>query len=66
MSESIKYPVGTSVNYINGWQQTGTIMQIYHGNYVICDPTNEAQMILWNAGYAVGDCIAPSQILSIY
>lgn len=56
--------VGQTVNYRNGSPTvyTGEIVKITGKQLVIID--DEAGMELWNAGYAVGDCIAESQIIN--
>lgn len=57
--------VGQVVSYTNGnamFVQTGEIVKITGKQLVIIN--DEAGMILWNAGYAVGDCIAESQIIN--
>jgi len=57
--------VNQVVNYVNGSEAvyTGTIKKITNSGYlVIIDETDEAAVILWNAGFAIGDCIRPSQL----
>jgi hypothetical protein len=57
--------VGMTVSYTNGnpmFVQTGEIVKITGKQLVIIN--DEAGMELWNAGYAVGDCICESQIIN--
>jgi len=59
----MNYKVGQEIKYINGYIQTGKIVQIIGSNIVVIN--DEAGMELWNAGYAVGDCIKESQIIEV-
>jgi hypothetical protein len=57
--------VGDTVRYLhNGNIYIGQVMQShYEGEmFTICDPTNESEMTLWNAGFAVGTSVKRSQI----
>lgn len=55
--------VGHLIDYNhNGNIYTGKIMEIKNDNIVVIETDNEAGFTLWNAGYAVGTCIVPSQI----
>jgi len=61
----MNYKVGQIVKYQNGNPtiQIGTIVKIDGNNIIIIN--DEAGMELWNAGYAVGDCIRESQIIEV-
>jgi hypothetical protein len=59
----MEYKVGQEIKYRNGWIQTGKIVEIKGKNFVVIN--DEAGMELWNAGYAVGDCIRESQIIEV-
>ena len=63
--KAIDLKVGQTVTYRNGNPSiyTGEIVKITGKKLVIID--DEAEMELWNAGYAVGSCIDESQIISI-
>lgn len=54
--------IGQTINYTNGQPSvyTGKIVKITGEQLVVI--SDEAGMRLWNAGYAVGDCIHISQI----
>lgn len=56
------FKVGQSVTYNNGGVYTGEIVKVSH-QLVIID--SKDGMTLWNAGYAVGDCIQVEQVISI-
>jgi hypothetical protein len=58
------YKVGQLVSYKNGNPavQTGTIVKVLPNQLVIIN--DESGMILWSSGFAVGDCISPSQIIN--
>lgn len=55
------------VKYTNGNPTvcTGKIVRCEVPNYyTVIDPNDEAEVILWNAGYAVGSFIHISQIIN--
>jgi hypothetical protein len=58
------YKVGQLVSYKNGSPTiySGIIVKVLPNQLVIID--DEAGMILYNAGYSVGDCVSPSQIIN--
>jgi len=61
------YTLNQTVNYTNGSETvyTGNIVKVVSDNQlVVIDPTDTAGMELFNAGYAIGDCISPSQIIN--
>lgn len=61
------YTTGQQVSYTNGspFIQTGIIVKVSSKKQLVVIK-DAAGMELWNAGYAVGDCIAPSQVLPTY
>lgn len=58
--------IGKKVKYSNGTQSiyTGVIAKVKPNELVIIDDDDEAGAILWNAGFSVGSCIRPSQIIN--
>jgi len=54
----------TIVNYVNGSETiyTGTVKKVSENEIVIIDHTDAASVELWNAGFSIGHCIAPSQL----
>jgi hypothetical protein len=58
------YKIGQEVNYSNGNPSiyTGTIVSINNNGNQLVIIDDKAGMELFNAGYAVGSCIHPSQI----
>lgn len=61
------YSIGQTVNYSNGNPSvyTGKIVEINNNGNQLIIIDCEAGMELWNAGYAVGSCVHPSQVISI-
>ena len=58
------YRVGQIVTYKNcASTYTGTIVKVLPNQLVVID--DKPGMILWSAGYAVGDCISPSQVICV-
>jgi hypothetical protein len=57
------FKVGQVIKYRNGQPSiyTGKIVKISENSLVVID--DEAGMILWNSGYAVGSCIHPNQVI---
>lgn len=56
----------STVNYTNGSPAiyTGLVKEVFtNGNMVVIDPTNEAEIALYEAGFAVGSYITPNQII---
>ena len=60
----MNYSIGQIVSFTNGNPtiQTGIIVKVLPNQLVII--TDESGMILYKSGYAVGDCISPSQIIN--
>ncbi len=61
-----RYTVGQTVRYHNGCEYTGQIVQTPTPSvpyYIVID--DEAGMILWNAGFAVGSNIVAEQIIEV-
>lgn len=59
------YTIGQKVNYSNGNPSiyTGIIVAINNNGNELIIIDNPASMELFRAGYAVGNCIHPNQII---
>jgi hypothetical protein len=60
------YTIGQKVNYSNGNPSvyTGQIVDIKDNGKQLVIVDDAAALQLWNAGFAVGSCISPNQIIN--